>query len=61
MKRSERLSFTEMGIEETARKSVRSALLHHRVMGNEIVYWLDGKIIREKLALVPFSSSLINL
>jgi hypothetical protein len=49
MKHSERLSFTEMGIEETARKSVKSALLHHRAINNEIVYWRDGKIIREKL------------
>ncbi|MCI5125125.1 MAG: hypothetical protein Q3M30_16760 [Candidatus Electrothrix sp. Rat3] len=49
MKRNEHPSFTEQGIEETAKKSVKSALLLHRAMGNEIVYWRDGKIIREKL------------
>ena len=49
MKRSKHPGFTEQGIEETAKESIKSALLLHRAMGNEIVYWRDGKIIREKL------------
>ncbi|MCI5160028.1 MAG: hypothetical protein D3906_16705 [Candidatus Electrothrix sp. AUS1_2] len=49
MKRDKQPNFTEQGMEDTVRKSVQSALLLHKAMGNEIVYWRDGKIIREKL------------
>ncbi len=35
----------------TAKKAVANALLHHRALGNEIVFWKDGKIVREKLAM----------
>ncbi len=35
----------------TAKKAIANALLHHRAIGNEIVFWKDGKIVREKLAM----------
>lgn len=37
------------GILETAKKAIGNALPHHKAIGNEIVFWKDGKIVREKL------------
>ncbi len=49
MENQKGFSFIEAGIAETAKKAIGSALLHHRAVGNEIVYWRDGQLIREKL------------
>ena len=36
---------------ETANRAIKQALLHHKAIGNEIVFWRDGKMIREKLSM----------
>lgn len=33
---------------KTAQRAIGTALLHHKAIGNEIVFWKNGKIIREK-------------
>lgn len=35
-------------IVKTAKEAVATALLHHKAIGNEIVFWKDGRIVREK-------------
>jgi len=49
MENQKEFSFIEAGIAETAKRAIGSALLHHKAVGNEIVYWHDGQLIREKL------------
>ena len=49
MKNNQEPKFGSSGIVETAKKAICTALLHHRAIGNEIVFWKDGKIVREKL------------
>lgn len=35
---------------KTAKNAIHTALLHHKAIDNEIVFFKDGKIIREKLS-----------
>lgn len=48
MENSNNSKLVTSSIIKTAKKAVATALLHHKAMGNEIVFWKDGKIIREK-------------
>jgi hypothetical protein len=36
---------------KTANQAVKKALLHHKAIGNTIVYSKDGKIVYEKLSM----------
>ncbi|WP_339136457.1 MAG: hypothetical protein WGN25_01065 [Candidatus Electrothrix sp. GW3-4] len=49
MKNNHNASMANSGILEIAKKAIGNALLHHKAIGNEIVFWKDGKIVREKL------------
>ena len=53
MKNKTESGFGALGIVETAKKAIGTALLHHRAIGNEIVFWQNGKIVREKLTTAP--------
>ncbi len=48
MKKHNNSDFETVGMVEIAKKAIAKALLLHKAMGNEIVYWKDGKIVREK-------------
>ena len=43
-----KLDTTEMI--NTAKNAVHRALLHHQALGNEIVFWKDGKLVRERFS-----------
>ena len=55
MKNNNKSSMANSGIVETAKKAIGNALLHHKAIGNEIVFWKDAKIVREKLTTEPSS------
>ncbi|MEA3467617.1 MAG: hypothetical protein U9R57_05250 [Thermodesulfobacteriota bacterium] len=48
MKTKKKSGFEALEITEIARKAIGTALLHHKVIGNEIVFWKDGRIVHEK-------------
>ena len=49
MENSDNSKMATSSIVEIAKKAIRDALRHHKAIGNEIVFWKDGKIVREKL------------
>jgi len=48
MKTKNKLCFEALEITKTAQKAIGTALLHHKAIGNEIVFWKDGRIVHEK-------------
>lgn len=48
MKTNNKSGFEALEITKTAQKAIGTALLHHKAIGNEIVFWKDGKIVHEK-------------
>jgi hypothetical protein len=48
MKTKNKSVFEALEITKTAQKAIGTALLHHKAIGNEIVFWKDGEIVHEK-------------
>ncbi len=48
MKTKNKSGFEALEITKTAQKAIGTALLHHKAIGNEIVFWKDGRIVHEK-------------
>ena len=54
MKTKNKSGFEASEITKTAQKAIGTALLHHKAIGNEIVFWKDGRIVHEKTTEFPY-------
>ncbi len=52
--------FEALEITKTAQKAIGTALLHHKAIGNEIVFWKDGRIVHEKTTELPHPKKTIK-